>query len=40
MAGLDIAIIPMDEKNFKITTEKGLARFICIAKESRIKDLF
>lgn len=36
MAGLDIAMIPGDEKNFKITTEEDLARFIHIAEEGRI----
>lgn len=38
LAGLDITMIPGDEKNFKITTKEDLARFIRIVKESQIKN--
>lgn len=38
MAGLDIVMIPGEEKNFKITTKEDLARFIRIVKESQIKN--
>ncbi len=34
MAGLDISMIPGDERNFKITTAEDLERFIRIVKES------
>ncbi len=36
MAGLDIYMIPGDEKNFKITTTEDLERFIWIVKEKNI----
>lgn len=35
MAGMDIALIPGDENNFKVTTQADLARFREIAEEDR-----
>ena len=36
MAGLDIVTLPGDEKNFKITTNEDLDRFIRIVEENRL----
>ena len=39
MAGMDIAMIPGDEGNFKITTKGDLERFCRIVEESQNKEL-